>query len=364
MMISLLLVLVCYGLLLGQPVLAPAGWPAPAQAKAYAPDNSFFASAEIVELTLSLPLEQVLKDRGASPGLHPASISYRTANGSTQTLAVQVQVRGNRRKDPAVCGFPPLLVRFPPPNGHSSLFGAVAELKLTTHCLSDDYTLREYLVYKLYNALTDFSYRARLCRITYRDSNGREDTSVHYGFFLENTEALARRNQATVVPKPLFIGMENLDQPATATMVLFQFMVGNTDWSVPYRHNIRLLSRSLATPPVPVAFDFDYSGLVSAPYAVPPEQLGIASVRQRVFRGYDFPPEILAAVRGLFNTRRAALYNVYLACPYLSHEEQEFATRYLNGFYKILNDSKDFERQIVRVGRQNEKRYTHIRGFD
>ncbi|GAB3845448.1 hypothetical protein GCM10028822_03900 [Hymenobacter terrigena] len=361
-MISLLLVLVCYGLRLGQPALAPAGWPA--QERAYATNNPFFISEEIVELTLSLPLEQVLKDRGASPGLHPALLSYRDANATPQTLAVQVQVRGNRRKDPGVCDFPPLLVKFPPPNGPNPFFGPVAELKLTTHCLSDDYTLREYLVYKLYNVLTDMSYRVRLCRITYRDNSGRASTSVHYGFFLENTEALARRNQATVVPKPLSIGMNNLDQPATATMVVFQYMIGNTDWSVLYRHNIRLLARSLSTPPIPVAYDFDYSGLVMAPYAVPPEQLGITSVRQRLFRGFDFPPETYAAVRDLFNARRAALYNVYLACPYLHRNEQEFATHFLDEFYKTLNDPKDFERRIVRVGRQNEKKYTQIRGFD
>ncbi|MFC6225241.1 hypothetical protein ACFP2F_18485 [Hymenobacter artigasi] len=360
-MISLL-VLVCYGLLLCQPALAPAGWPA--QGKVYAADNPFFASEEIVELTLSLPLDQVMRDRGARPGLHPALLSYRAGNGSMQTLAVQVQVRGNRRKDPTVCGFPPLLVKFPPPNGQSTLFGPVAELKLTTHCLSDNYTLREYLVYKLYNVLTDLSYRVRLCRITYRDNNGRASTSVHYGFFLENTEALARRNQTTVIPKPLFITMDNLDRPATATMVMFQFMIGNTDWSVPYRHNIRLLTRSRNTPPIPVAFDFDYSGLVMAPYAVPPEQLGITSVRQRLFRGFGFPPETHAAIRDLFNTRRAALYNVYLACPYLGRDEQDFATHFLDGFYKTLNDPKDFERRIVRVGRQNEKKYTQVRGFD
>lgn len=360
-MISLL-VLVFYGLLLRQPALAPVGWPA--QGTVYAADNPFFASDEIVELTLALPLEQVLRDRGTSPGFHPALLSYRNADATTKTLAVQVQVRGNRRKDPAVCGFPPLLIMFPPPNGQSALFGPVSELKLTTHCLSDDYTLREYLVYRLYNVLTDLSYRVRLCRITYRDDGGRGNTSVHFGFFLESTEALARRNQAKVLPKPLFLGMNDLNQPATATMVLFQYMIGNTDWSVLYRHNIRLLTRSPNTPPVPVAFDFDYSGLVMAPYAVPPEQLGITSVRQRLFRGYDFPPETYAAVRNLFNSRRAALYNVYLTCPYLSRDEQEFAARYLDGFYKTINDPKDFDRHIVRVGQQNEKRYTQIRGFN
>jgi hypothetical protein len=279
-------------------------------------------------------------------------------------LAVQVQVRGNRRKDPAVCGFPPLLVKFPPPTEQHSLVGAAAELKLTTHCLSDTYTLREYLVYKLYNTLTDLSYRVRLCRITYRNDSGRGRSSVHYAFFLENTEAMARRNQAAVMPKQMVMVQQSLDQQATAAMVIFQYMVGNTDWSVPYRHNIRLLTRDRYTLPVPVAFDFDYSGLVMAPYAVPPEQLSIASVRQRLFRGYNFSPETYAAVRALFNARRAALYRVYVACPYLNPAEQRFSTSYLDAFYKTLNDPKDFEHHIVRVGRQNERKNFQVKGFD
>ena len=138
-------------------------------------------------------------------------------------------------------------------------------------------------------------------------------------------------------------------------MAMFQFMIGNTDWSVPFRHNIRLLARSRTTPPVPVAFDFDYSGLVMAPYAVPPVELGISSVRQRLFRGHDFPPEIYATVQDHFNSRRNAFYNVYLACPYLSQEEKTFATRYLDDFYKTLNDPKDFERRVVRVGAKTLK---------
>ncbi|GAB3300187.1 hypothetical protein ACFQT0_29405 [Hymenobacter humi] len=359
---ALLQVLASFVLLLFQPVAAPVGLVQPSGSSPSA--NPFFAKESLVELTLTLPHDCILNDRGPSPGTHSAALSYQEANGAPRSVPVLVQVRGNRRKDPAVCDFPPLLVIFPPASRTGTIFGPVEELKLTTHCLSDTYTLREYLVYKLYNVLTDFSYRVRLCRITYQDAERREKASVHYGFFLENTGALAQRNQAKAVPKQLFITMDNLDQTTAATMTIFQYMIGNTDWSVPFRHNIRLLTQNVQTPPLPVAYDFDYSGLVMAPYAVPPEQLGITSVRQRLYRGFDFPPATFAHVRDMFNARRAALYDVYLRCPYLSAEEQEFATRYLNGFYKVLNDPKDFERNIVRVGRRNQKQYTHIRGYD
>ncbi len=281
------------------------------------------------------------------------------------SLAVQVQVRGNRRKDPAVCGFPPLLILFPPDSRQGSLFGEVATLKLVTHCLDDTHTLREYFVYKLYNQLTDFSYRARLCRVQYRDTRGKGRATTRYAFFLENTEAVALRNQATTISKRLFIGMESMDARATATMAVFQYMIGNTDWSVPYRHNIRIMAPpSPLSPCVPVPYDFDYSGLVMAPYAVPPQQLGISSVRERLYRGLDFAPTIYAQVRDLFNARRPAFYNVYLSCQYLDADEKNFATRYLDEFYKTLNDPKDFERRITRVGSKNAKRRIQITGLD
>ena len=294
-----------------------------------------------------------MSDRGASPRLHPATISYQDAGATTKTVAVQVQVRGNRRKDPTVCGFPSLLVKFLPEATHGTFFGPVTELKLTTHCLLDTYTLREYLVYKLFNVLTDVGYRTRLCRITYRDNGGKDNVMVRYAFFLESTEVLALRSQTKVVPKKLFFGMENVDPAAMATLAVFQYMVGNTDWSVPFRRNIRLLTQNPLSAPVP--FDFDYSGLVMAPTPRRPSSSAITSVREHAFQGYGFAPETYAAVRNLFNARREALYQVYLACPYLSQKERNFVTNYLNDFFETLNDTKAFERSIVRMGHRNKK---------
>ncbi|WP_303310392.1 hypothetical protein [Hymenobacter sp. BT730] len=326
--------------------------------------NPFFLNEKEQPFTLVLPLESVLKDRGDKPAFHAATILYQEEGGITKSLAVQVRVRGHRRKDPAVCEFPPLLIRFPRGAAQTSIFGPVEELKLTTHCLEDSYVLREYLVYKLYNVLTDMSFRARLCRVTYQDANGKRKATVHRAFLLEDAKAMAKRNQAVVVPSRLVIGMQYTNQEAMARVALFQYMIGNTDWSVPYRHNIRLLSVDQRAPCIPVPHDFDYSGLVMTPYATPPEQLGITSVRQRLFRGYNFPDELYTEMRTLFNARRPAFNNVYLSCDYLSKDEKMFAIRFLDEFYETLNNPKDFERSIVRVGRRNEKQYISIKGLD
>lgn len=336
----------------------------PAKARQTPPDNPLFSNEAELPFTLLLPIDDILKDRGSSPGLHPATLIYQDEAGSTQRLAVQVRVRGNRRKDPTVCQFPPLLIRFPEKMEATSVFGQVQELKMTTHCLEDSYVLREYLVYKLYNVLSTFSFRARLCRVTYQDSEGKRKSSVHQSFLLEEATAMAQRNKATIVPKIFLIGMQHTNLTMMARVAFFQYMIGNTDWSVPYRHNIRLLSVDKNATCIPVPYDFDYSGLVMTPYAEPPEQLGITSVRQRLFRGYSFPEEVYAQTRALFNERRLAFYNIYTLCPYLSREEKVFATKFLDEFYRTLNDPKDFERSIVRVGRRNEKQYISIKGLE
>ncbi|GAB3287592.1 hypothetical protein [Hymenobacter tenuis] len=367
-MFSLLYLAVSISWLLWQHPLALAGpervYGTSLQLQANPYENPLFTTDEALPFTLLLPLEAILKDRGPTPTLHAATLLYQDAAGHSRTLIVQVRVRGNRRKDPTVCDFPPLLIRFPQAEVEATPFGKVKELKLTTHCQADHFVVREYLVYKLYNLLTTISFRARLCRVTYQDSNNKRKPSVHHAFLLEEATSLAQRNNATIVPKPLAIGMQHTHQKTMAMLAFFQFMIGNTDWSVPYRHNIRLLSLDKSTPSYPVPYDFDYSGLVMTPYAVPPQQLGITSVRQRLFRGYSFPEEIYAETRTLFNARRTDFYNVYLKCPYISEEEKTFATRFLDEFYKTINDPKDFERSIGRVGRRNQKQYVNIKGLE
>ena len=63
-------------------------------------------------------------------------------------------------------------------------------------------------------------------------------------------------------------------------MSVFQYMVGNTDWSMVRFHNVEV-SRTPRGVYVPVPYDFDWTGLVSTRYARPNEGLGIRSVRQR-----------------------------------------------------------------------------------
>ena len=69
-------------------------------------------------------------------------------------------------------------------------------------------------------------------------------------------------------------------------MAVFQFMIGNTDWSVPYLQNIKFITKDSTKAPLTVPYDFDHAGIVSAPYALPAEELEMSSVLERRYRGY------------------------------------------------------------------------------
>ena len=72
------------------------------------------------------------------------------------------------------CDFVPLRVEFPKQETAGTAFEGQTALKLGTHCRGDkvyeNYTIREYLTYRLFNLITPLSFRARLGRATYVDA--------------------------------------------------------------------------------------------------------------------------------------------------------------------------------------------------
>lgn len=325
-------------------------------------ENLFFVDEDVLDLKLTMDIKEVMKDRGETSSYHQAFISYHDKKGALITEELKVKVRGNRRRDPTICDFPPLLLNFKRATIENTVFGKVNKLKMVTHCIGDEYVLREYLVYKLYNIVTDRSFRVRLCRISYEDLQGKKKPETRYAFLLEDDDDMAQRNGGTIVPEELMFRMDRMDSLSMARLAVFQYMIGNTDWSVPYRHNIDVLA--VGTIFVPVPFDFDYCGMVNAPYAHPPPELGISSVRQRLFRGYSFTDAIYREVINSFNRNREDIYKVYTGNGILDKKSRKQSVKYLDSFFDVLNDPKDFQREIVRAGKYNASNIISIKGLE
>lgn len=298
-------------------------------------------------LQLETDLRALFRDRGERRTEHAATLRYRDSADSG-SVKVDLRTRGIFRLKR--CAFPPIRIDLPARKVEATPFAGQDKLKLVTHCQSDRSSernlLREFALYRVFNTLTDTSFRVRLANITYIDS-ARSDTTTRYGFLIEADAELARR----VGAKPLEADKvhDALTDPFYMTLVaVFQYLIGNTDWSVWGRHNIAIFTDTLTHRHLAVPYDFDFSGAVGAPYAVPPEQLPIKSVRERLYRGFCQPDTLVERVIARFRASKDSIYAAVRAVPDLPERDVRGVLEYFDGFFRAIDDRGTVQREFVR----------------
>jgi hypothetical protein len=133
---------------------------------------------------------------------------------------------------------------------------------------------------------------------------------------------------------------------------IFQFLIGNTDFSplagAPGEmccHNYVLFGNDI-DPIVAVPYDFDQSGFVNAPYASPSSNFRIRSVRTRLYRGRCLNNEHVPTSLQNFQDGRDAIYAVIDAQEELSSNTRKSLVKYVDSFYKLIDDPRDVEKNI------------------
>ena len=92
---------------------------------------------------------------------------------------------------------------------------------------------------------------------------------------------------------------------------------------------------------MPVPYDFDFAGMVDAPYATPPAAIPLSSVRVRRYRGYCRHNDAAITAAGELVAKRAQLLAVLEATPGLEAEPKRKAAAYLNtGFDQLAEPAK------------------------
>lgn len=306
-----------------------------------------FESHEPLVLTFSADFGALAKDRGTTKHDYPGTLSFATASGDTVKLNVQVHTRGHYRLK--ICQYPPLKIDFDKDQVANTVFAHQKSLKLVGQCrggtTNEDYILEEQLIYRSYNLFTDKSFRARLARVTYVDANPKHTPDTRYGFFLEDDSRMARRNHMTVFAHP--VNQSETDTTQMALFAVFQYMIGNTDWAVSALHNVVLIWDSTGVM-FPVPYDFDWSGVISPPYALPDPSLNLQTVRQRTFRNaICFPPALLTAVLQRFAVQKDSIYALYRAQEGLEPKRVKQALDYYDDFYRTINDARGARRAFI-----------------
>ncbi len=310
--------------------------------RAKAEELPLFTTADTLAIRLAADFKAVNKDRVPdSPKRYPGLLTVTDADGTSRELPVNLGVRGHLRLQERNCDFVPLRLEFgKKAEVKGTVFEGQDELKLVTHCQDsrefDQHVLAEYLAYRIMNVMTPWSFRARLARVTYLDAGSGKTVAARFAIFLEKDGHIARRVEGRVAPlqNRLF---RNVDQDSLVMMALFQFLIGNTDYSLIKLHNVRLI-QDLEGRLHPITYDFDLAGLVNPPYATPNPLLRnkIRTVRERLYRGPCLTAEQFEPYLEKFRAKKPEVLALAASIKEFEPDARRDVVDYLKDFFDVI----------------------------
>lgn len=308
-----------------------------------------FDSDSVFKIEIRADFSSIQVDRSSvKPVYHDATLTYQLRGQNEVVLSVRIMARGNFRRDTSHCSFPPLFVNFRKEEVKNTLFENQDRIKLVTPCQDDEDVIDEYLVYKMYNRVTDASFRVRLVKILFFDTGSQKEIFEKYSFFLEDNDHMAERNNGKEIDR--FITPFELDRDSFNKMALFQFMIGNKDWYISSRQNINLVQPvDNQKMTIPVPYDFDLSGFVNAEYTKPkgvPEKY-LAS--RRVYKGICLSMQEYKVLFSYFRKMRPEFENIIKTDPIISKGERNYLLNYIAYFYTVIGNKDLTEKEILSV---------------
>jgi hypothetical protein len=313
----------------------------------------FFEDTTILSATITTDMKRLFNHKNKTGISLPGRFSTTLDGGTVVDEPISLQVRGHFRK--GYCYIPPLTISFKSPQNKVMKLGS---LKLVSQCstaaFSEVYLLKEFLVYKIYNLFTNLSFKVRLLNLNIVDSAAKKKPITEYAFFLEDDKELAKRNNCKDWKKSP-IGDQNTDRHQMAMVSIFEYMIGNTDWSVLARHNIRLLvsTSNSVQQFYAVPYDFDYSGFVNTAYATPDPKLEISDVRERVYRGYPYTMEELEEVLTVFKNQKNNIYLLINNFPLLNLWNKKDMINYLDDFFDVISQANRIKNAFIDNARRD-----------
>ncbi|MBL7776108.1 MAG: hypothetical protein JNK89_08910 [Saprospiraceae bacterium] len=297
----------------------------------------YLTAKEAAEITLEADLTTLLADR-RSTEYEPGILTL--ANGKSYT--VKLMPKGKFRRK--IAEVPPLKIKLPKKTlQEQGLVDSLNELKLVLPCFNtrqgDALMVKEYLIYQMFERLTHVCVRARLVRVTLRDNHAGNEAKIMYGLLVEDNEETAARLQGVELDQ-YGLPADSLVAQQAALVTMFEYMIGNTDWDIPMQRNVRLI-RSKAFSKILVApYDFDFSGLVAAPYASPSSDAGLESVMDRYLMSNGITKEALRQATQVLKSAQKDFYDLCYS-KHLPREETRMMHRYLDTFFNNIDKNYD-----------------------
>jgi hypothetical protein len=294
-----------------------------------------FSLEEPMELTLKFDIKSY--QRGKLKGKYlPVQLTYHVNDTLDINKKVKVKARGEFRR--AHCFLPPFFINLKKANVGNQYLDTIKKIKIVTHCkeskLYEQYLMKEYLTYKIYNEISPYSFRVRLIRMKYIDTGRKNKETSSWAFMIEPESMMAERLGATSIKSDV-VSMRYCDTLMMDVVAFYMYMIGNADYSVAGRHNLKLIRRPDPTRPlaVPVPYDFDYAGVINANYAIPGENLGLTSVTERYYLGLCRDDHRYLTAIDQIQRNKDNMLEIVESFPYLDEKSRKAMIRYLDEYF-------------------------------
>ena len=312
----------------------------------------FISKEEILKIKIEANFDSLFTHKNRITNYLSGNISFLNEKEDDITLKIGLKPRGRYRRK--ICDVPPLRVKFKKKGlKKMGLSGKFNSLKLVTHCREKDNEsktniLKEYLTYKIYDLHTQFCLRTQLVKITYYQTGSKKKLFSGYGFFIENEDELADRVNAVVVEK-LGTQTDSLITYESNVHALFQCMIGNSDWSLYNFRNIKLLKFKDQQQLGIFAYDFDFSGLVSAAYAIPNPDYDLKTTKDRIFLGKIYSEEEMQKAADHILNRKDVTIQLCKNFKMLPKWQRKEVIKYLKSFYKLLENKTPICEKLLKL---------------
>lgn len=310
--------------------------------------TTLFREQKVLDTKLKVSIKDIKKKTNDSTYL-PSAFYIKNESGQWDSVKVGVRARGIfRRKN---CYFAPIRMKASKSDVKGTLLEGNRSLKLVMPCMNSDnkntLVLKEFICYKMFEVISPYYFSTRLLNIEFTESDGKKNKNFQLtGFLIEDDDVVAKRHHAKVMEN-LNLHPLGLNDTSALQHDFFQLMVANTDWSTTFLHNAKVIFQE-PRKYIPLAYDFDMSGFVNPPYAEVSPDLGITSVRDRLYRGFCRKEPVVQEVRRQFIAAEPKI--MAAVAPY----EKDFSPReftdmkkYLGEFFSILKDDSKFKTYVL-----------------
>lgn len=308
--------------------------------------DTLFLSDEILNIELRTDFTAIKADTSEDPVFYDGKLIYHEPDGKTKKFDVKVRARGDFRRRPDICSFPPIMVNFRKKQVRSTIFDGEDKLKLVTACQIEEDVIEEFLIYRMYNLVTPLSFKVRLANIKYYDTADERELFERYSFFIEDDDRLAERFDASKYEG--FLTPFDLDRENFMLMSVFEYLIGNKDWFISSRRNVTILRPDDTTKALhAVPYDFDFASLIDASYTKPRNVPERNLSTRRVFKGLCYTSEEFEKTFRTFRNLKPVFESLFEVEELISRSTRNRNLWYLDEFYEIIQDEELFRKEFM-----------------